>query len=194
MSMNQNNYFANKALSFVGEGGTRFREWYYNGSDYNVDWCAIFISYVAELSEILGTLVYKTAGAGDFARYGVRNGWGHWYEGHENIPKVGDIVSFTWNGLGDYVSEGEDKYFSDHVGIVYKVDSNYIYTVEGNSGNDSETSTVKTQQYPLYSGYINGYYRPNWDDSNVPEPPTPPSPTVKRKSMPIWFYPRFFII
>ena len=66
---------------------------------------------------------------------------------------------FRWGG--SYT----DKYHSDHLGYVYKVDSSYVYTIEGNTGSDNaDYSTVAYRQYSRTSGKINGYYRPNYPD------------------------------
>lgn len=155
-----NKSFANKALEFVGHGATKFRKWYYGSEQSGVPWCAVFVSYVANEVGIINKIVKRCQGAGDFAREGVSANWGKWYEGNTK-PQVGDIVTFTWNGQGRY--SGRDAYFSDHVGIVYKVDNKYIYTVEGNTNGTNDTSVVSKRTYALYSGLINGYYRPNWN-------------------------------
>lgn len=68
-----------------------------------------------------------------------------------------------------------NKYFSDHVGIVVKVEGNYVYVVEGNTSGSNDTSSVKQKCYAINNCYINGYYRPNWatvstDGSNGTRP------------------------
>ena len=158
--MATNKDFANKALEYLGQKGSKFRSWYYGRDISGVPWCAIFVSYIAHQVGILNDIVKRCEGAGDFAREGVKAGWGKWYEGHNTKPQVGDIVTFTWNGKGRY--SNKDIYYSDHVGIVYKVDSKYIYTVEGNTNGTNDSSVVSKRTYALYSGLINGYYRPNW--------------------------------
>lgn len=64
-----------------------------------------------------------------------------------DIPKPGDIIFFDWS----------DKYdgFSDHVGIVEKVENGRVYMIEGNS-NDS----CKQNSYDLNSLEIQGYGTP----------------------------------
>ena len=160
-----NKTFAEKALTYVGQDATKFRTWYYGYDAKGVAWCAIFASYVAEQCGLLGKVIKKCEGVGDFPRLGVPADWGTWHEGTTK-PKVGDLILFTWNGQGIY--EGHDKYFSDHVGIVYKVDSKYVYTVEGNTNGSNDTSVVSKRKYALYSGLINGYYRPDWDKVEEP--------------------------
>lgn len=156
-----NEKFAANARKYVNQGPSTFRKWFYGSDKKGIPWCAIFVSYVANVTGILGTLVKKNAGAGEIARSGDKAGCGKWYEGHNTKPQVGDIILFTLNGKGRY--PGHDKYFSDHIGIVYKVDTNYVYTVEGNTNsNDNDKSKVGEHKYKLYSGLINGYFRPNW--------------------------------
>lgn len=155
----KNQEFANKALTYVGKGPSEFRKWYYGYDAKGVAWCAVFASYVANACGLLNKVVKKCDGVGDFPRLAVPECWGTWHEGNTK-PQIGDLILFTWNGKGRY--EGHDQYFSDHVGIVYKVDSKYVYTVEGNTNGSNDTSVVSKRSYALYNGYINGYYRPDW--------------------------------
>lgn len=176
-----NEIFANNAKKYIKQGPARFRKWFYGYDAKGIPWCAIFVSYVANETGILNKIVKKSAGAGNFPRLGVQAKWGKWYEGHNSKPQVGDLILFTWNGKGHY--PGEDKYFSDHVGIVTGVDSKKVYTVEGNTvRNNNDTSIVAANNYTLYSGLINGYYRPDWsklDKTVISDPPiTPPNPPV----------------
>lgn len=149
----------------VGNIGYKYRSWYNGGSDWHVDWCAIFVSWLFNQINGLGKYDVMTAGAGDHARLSVAKGYGVWYESEysdsSTVPRAGDIVVFTWNGIGHY--PGQDAYYSDHVGYVYAVDDAFIYTIEGNTGSyDNDTSTVMLKKYDRKSGNINGYYRPNY--------------------------------
>ena len=147
------------AESQLGNGATKYRTWFYGYDAEDVAWCAIFVSWVFANA---GIKMIKTDGAGCFAREG--NGiYGKWYESeysdNSTTPRKGDIITFVWNYSGRYYSQ--DKYYSDHVGIVYAVDSNYIYTVEGNAGASNDTSSVKLKSYSRTNGCINGYFRLN---------------------------------
>ena len=150
--------FIKTAKVEVGNGGRKYRQWFYGSEQYGVAWCAVFVSWC--LAQI-GITDIKTDGAGCFAReYQSR---GHWFESEysdsSTTPKAGDIVTFVWNYGGRYYQQ--DKYYSDHVGIVYAVDNNNIYTIEGNAGASNDTSTVKYKSYSRKSGAINGYFRLN---------------------------------
>ena len=144
------------AKSQAGNGPYKYRKWFYGTEQYGVAWCAVFVSWCLAQAGIAGI---KTDGAGCFAREYQTTGKWHEseYSDSSTTPKAGDIVTFTWNYAGRYYNQ--DRYYSDHVGIVYAVDSNYIYTVEGNAGNSNDTSTVKLKVYNRTSGCINGYFR-----------------------------------
>ena len=158
--MAQNTDFANIALKQVGNGPAKYRTWYYGYNALGVAWCAVFTSWVAaQVNGLLNKIIIKTDGAGCFAREGTAKSLGTWIEGGA-VPQVGDIITFCWNGLGRY--PGQDRYFSDHVGIVVKVEGGYVYTVEGNAGGTNDTSKVCTKKYAINNVYINGYYRPKW--------------------------------
>ena len=69
-------------------------------------------------------------------------------------PSPGDQIFFT---------DGESVY---HTGLVYSVDSERVYTVEGNT----KGGQVAKKSYPLGASYIRGYGRPVWDETtNVEE-------------------------
>lgn len=156
----QQELFVNKALSYKNCGCSHFIDaMKAYGATYGDAWCAWFVSTIAKECG-LTDIIPITGGAGCFPREGVANGMGTWHEGHNSVPRKGDIIVFTWNGLGYY--PGQDKYFSDHVGIVVKVANGYVHTVEGNANGTNTSSTVCEKSYPLYSGKINGYYRPKY--------------------------------
>lgn len=66
-------------------------------------------------------------------------------------PKRGDVIYFYSSAKGRI----------GHVGIVYKVDSSKVYTIEGNTSGASSLVTngggVKKKSYSLSSTYIDGY-------------------------------------
>lgn len=166
--------FVNTALSQVGDNGNACLEWYY-GEIKDVDWCAIWVSYVGYLSGN-ESLIGKYALAGDIAEYG--DGTKGEYLSRTATPQYGDLIHFIWQQRPT-----ESKYSADHIGIVYKVENNTVYTVEGNSTG----GVVAVNEYPLDSTQIVYYFRPFWSDV----PPTP-TPTPKRRNLPIWMYPKFF--
>lgn len=168
--MAQNTDLVKIAAAEIGNGGNKYRKWYYGYNGTGIDWCAVFVSWCAYMAKVLNISIVKTDGAGCFAREGVAKGWGKWFEGG-TTPQPGDIVTFCWNGLGRY--PGQDKYFSDHVGIIEKISGSNFSTIEGNCGGSADTSTVKRKSYAIKNVYINGFYRPNWTDAVTIPTPTP---------------------
>ncbi len=156
------------AKSQEGNNGTKYRTWFYGAEWSGIDWCAIYVSWLYGRVDGINKYVVKTDGAGCFAREGVPRGFGRWYESNYSCPtttpKAGDVVTFTWNGMGRVYTQ--DIYYSNHVAYVYAVDNTYIYTVEGNTvanGEEYDTannSRVVLKRYNKNSGVINGYFRP----------------------------------
>lgn len=139
-----------------------YNYWYYGGAhnggaDYA--WCAVFISWCASQAQISTSIVKKNAWAG---------GSGATFGGTKQLfssgytPQAGDIVHINNDSDSD----------SDHVGLIYAVDSSYIYTVEGNASNK-----VVQYKYSRSNGKLNGtsstsiifYEVPSYTNS---EPPT----------------------
>ena len=91
-----------------------------------------------------------------------------WYKS----PKVGDFI-FFYNSAKDY----------GHVGLVYKVDSNKVYTIEGNTspqtGVVANGGGVYKKKYDLTYYRIAGYGRPNYDIKIENAEPAPAKPIKK---------------
>lgn len=105
------------ALTQVGyyEGpnnDTKYGEWYgYN----NLGWCGMFVTWCAEQAGIPTSIIPKT-GTSNPADYNVTC-----YSGKEYRPQTGDLF-FRKSG-SSYA----------HVGIVYYLDGDNFYTIEGNT-------------------------------------------------------------
>ena len=129
------------ALSQVGNvGGQPYWSWY--GFESQVEWCACFVSWCANESGCLGTSIPKFSRCIDGVAW--FQGQGRW-QSSGYLPQPGDVIFFDWNG--DMVP--------DHVGIVEKVESGVIYTIEGNSAGDR----CRENRYAVGSEWIYGYGR-----------------------------------
>ena len=118
-------------------GGKPYWQWY--GFDSRVEWCAIFVSWCANESGQLNISIPKFSRVEDGIQwYKNKNQW----KDRNYTPKAGDLIFFDWESDGD----------PDHVGIVEKVDDNYVYTIEGNSSNE-----CKIKKYSINSKKIYGY-------------------------------------
>ena len=112
-------------------------------------WCAMFVSVVfanafgAETAEKLlgGHYAYCPYGVNNFKDIGI---W------KTNNPKPGDVIMFR-NASG----------VACHTGIVYAVDSNKVYTIEGNTSSSSGVvangGCVAKKSYSLSYSRIMGY-------------------------------------
>ena len=131
------------AKSQVGNiGGKPYWSWY--GFTGRVEWCATFVSWVANQAGVLYSHVPKFAGVGTGVRYFKSQGQ---WQGRSYTPSPGDIIFFDYNYDGR----------TDHVGIVEKAEGGTVYTIEGNS-----TNQCKQRTYAVGSRSIAGYGVPNY--------------------------------
>lgn len=150
----------NNLLSFTANAGhgnyTIFAQQY--KQYFNIDfqgqpWCAMFVSCVfrnalgQEIQQkIMPHFSYCATGVDQFKRLKC------WYT---NNPQIGDVVFFK-----------DSTGVSCHVGIVYKVQNNQIYTIEGNTSNQTGVidngGAVCKKQYSINYNRIMGYGRPEY--------------------------------
>ena len=119
-------------------------------------WCQCWINYIfraaygdAKAKEMLyspgGWSYYTPTCAGYFAANGA------WY----SSPEIGDIIYF------------KNSVRICHVGMVYNVDNDYVYTVEGNTSSKNNTVVpngggVFAKKYLKTNSSIAGYGRPKY--------------------------------
>lgn len=154
---------------------------FYNGKKNGYAWCDVFVDWCfvkafgAEAALKLTCQPEKSAGAGCkySAQYYKAKGQFH------KTPKVGDQIFFASNGE------------PNHTGIVYKVDSSKVYTVEGNtsgaSGVVANGGGVFKKSYSLSNSRIYGYGRPAYDagTTKVDEPAAAPVATANVSGLPV---------
>ena len=143
---------------------------FYNGNKNGYDWCDVFVDWcfvqafgVEEAKKLI-----------NHGQYGAGCRWSSNYfrnvNRFYNKPKVGDVIFFGAKG---------QEY---HTGIVYKVDSNKVYTIEGNtsggSGVVANGGGVFKKSYSITSSKITGYGRPNYDAEPVAEEKQPTTDTT----------------
>lgn len=129
------------AQSQIGQvGGYPYWSWY--GFDTRVSWCACFVSWSAEqCGYIEKGIIPKFA---QCENEGVK--WfkdNNLWKDNTYIPNPGDIIFFDWENDGH----------CDHVGIVEKIENDYIYTIEGNTRGD----VVQEEKYRFGQICIKGY-------------------------------------
>ena len=139
---------------------------FYNGKKNGYDWCDIFVDYcmlksfgLKKTLELTGQPM-NSCGAGCVFSYGYYKAKGR----TGKTPKVGAQVFFG--------TTEDDLY---HTGIVEKFDSNYVYTIEGNS-----SDVVARRTYSRSGSAIYGYGYPSYDTESTTTTST--TTTVKQKS------------
>lgn len=123
---------------------------------YNDAWCATFVSAVAVklgYTDIIPCECSCPRMITLFQKKGI------WIEDENRTPNPGDIIFYDWQDNGN----GDNKGSSDHVGIVEKVDGNYIIVIEGNYSN-----SVKRRTLSVNGKYIRGYGVPKYDVETKP--------------------------
>lgn len=118
-------------------GGKPYWSWY--GFNERVEWCACFVSWCANESGQLNVTIPKFSAVSDGINWYKDRGL---FKTNDYIPKPGDLLFFDWENDGA----------PDHVGIVEKVENDYIYTIEGNSGDECHEKF-----YLIDSNVIYGY-------------------------------------
>ena len=132
------------ARSQLGQvGGEPFWSWY--GFPSRVEWCAIFVSWVADQNGLISEGLFPK-----FAGCSLGESWfksnNLWQDGGY-CPAPGEIIFYDWDGDA----------FPDHVGIVESCDGSTVYTIEGNWAD-----SVHTDSFPVNSHYIFGYGTPEY--------------------------------
>ena len=139
-----NGSMAAVAQSQIGNvGGEPYWSWY--GYNDRVEWCAIFVSWVADQCGYLDTGVLpKMEGVRPYVDWFIERGQ---WQGRDYEPRPGDIIFFDWESDG----------LADHVGIVEKVEDGLVYTIEGNTGD-----TCAERRYPVGNAPIYGFGLPSY--------------------------------
>ena len=135
---------------------------FYNGKKNGFAWCDIFVDWcfikafgVEKALELLGQ-PKKSSGAGCYysAKYYKK------IKRFYSDPKIGDQIFFK-NSVGSVI----------HTGIVYDVDDDNVYTIEGNttsaSGVVANGGIVAMKQYKKSYNRIYGYGRPKYDTAET---------------------------
>ena len=162
MSMRQD--FVNKAISYLGrneaDGSHKAIIDLYNSITplpvgykvkYTDDWCAAFVSAVAKACGMTA-LVFPECGCERMIKLYQKAE--RWQENDAHSPLPGDIIFYDWQDSGN----GDNRGFSDHVGIVVSVSGQSMNIIEGNRSNK-----VCYRNIAVNSRYIRGYGVPDFD-------------------------------
>lgn len=155
---------------------------FYNGRKNGFAWCDVFVDWCfvqaygkADALALTNQPTKATNNCGAGCK------WSHQYYSkkgqlHTSKPQPGDQIFFYSSDLSTI----------SHTGLVYKVDSKRVYTVEGNtsgaSGVIANGGGVRKKSYSLSYNRLAGYGRPDYgeQEESRPEEPTYRTHTVVR--------------
>lgn len=119
------------------------------GYNYRIEWCACFISWLAEklgITDIIPVDMSCNSQISKFKSMGV------WHT--DRNFQSGDIIYYDWDRLGDSKP-------ADHVGIVEKIVGSTLTVIEGNNG-EYPNDLVRRRTINSASSLIYGYARPKY--------------------------------
>lgn len=136
--------------------------------DYPGAWCDCFCDWC--MKEAFGVEVAKKVICGKFDDYTPNSSSyyknaGRW----SSTPHRGDQAFF------------KNSQRICHTGLVYKVEGNKVYTIEGNAGNE-----VRKKSYTLGDNYIAGFGQPKYSEAANVQPSPTPSYSDKVKKYQKW--------
>lgn len=152
----KNNLFLEIANNQVGVkeipvNQVKYNDWYYgrhvSGSSY--PWCVVFVCWVANECNVLGSLIPRTASSSTMYR---------WFKKNTSItmqPRPG-YIGFVKN-----TGSNKASYPAEHTFIVYEVNGDTITTIEGNIDNRVIKQKRKIDSKLLGFGVV------NWDYTTV---------------------------
>ena len=126
---------------------------------YTDDWCATFVSAVAIK---LGYTDIMPAECGCEEMIKLYQKIGCWDENDARVPSPGELIFYDWQDDG----EGDNRGYTNHVGIVEKVVGNTITVIEGNR----YYSSVDYRDIEVDDRYIRGFAVPKYDKETATEP------------------------
>lgn len=132
---------------------TKYGKWIGANGDY---WCASFLSWI--FYKAFGNDLGRKLLCGTFsaACETIRQNFKNKYQ-YKTVPTAGDVVFFS----------GTRHSGANHIGLVYKVADDKIYTIEGNTSGGSDVidngGGVAKKSYKVTNSKILGYGRPPYN-------------------------------
>jgi len=130
-----------------GSNLTRYGKWY--GLD-GQPWCMMFVQWVFHQAGGANLLPLRTASCGALMR--SAQAAGKWVE---EGYRPGDVVIFDFTGK---------KTGTDHVGIVIEPRNGCLYTIEGNTGDGSDSNGGQVLTRLRSMNVVRGALRPDYEE------------------------------
>lgn len=120
------------------------------GYNYRIEWCACFISWLAEKLDITDIIPVDMSCNSQIAKF---KNLGVWHT--DRNFQTGDILYYDWDRLGDSRP-------ADHVGIVEKVSNEKLTVIEGNNGSFPNDRVRRREISSASTLIYGGYARPEY--------------------------------
>lgn len=167
-----NTWLSSKTKNAGSNNYTKYGKWFgMNG----VFWCAIFISWI--FNKAFGKAKAKELLCGGFSAscetFRQQFIKADKYAGGKITPKKGYIIFFV----------GTRHNGANHIGLVYKVESGRVYTIEGNTSGGSTVvdngGGVAYKSYIIGYEKILGYGKPSYDNNTSSSTASTSSASIK---------------
>ena len=143
------------------DGSSKYGIWY--GEVYNESWpiwdpwCAMFVAWCANRANVSTTVIPCYASAPNMQEF--FDGRYRFYGPNSSSysPRAGDLFFYRTSYTDDDGNLVVSEY--GHVGFVYSVSGNYIYIVDGNTG---DPDRVRYHSMSIYDTILTGFARPNY--------------------------------
>lgn len=122
---------------------------------YNDQWCDTAVSAVFIALHAVDIIGGPECGVEEHVKLFKKAGI--WNEDGRITPKPGDLIVYNW-GISTQPNDG----YSDHIGMVERIDRNTIVVIEGNY-----KDSVARRKISIGNGYIRGYARPKYGEAEV---------------------------
>lgn len=126
---------------------------------YTDAWCSTFASAVAIKAGLTDIIPTECGCERHIELFKKLNSW---QENDAYKPSAGDYIFYDWDDKG----AGDNKGYSDHVGIVVSVTGSTIKVIEGNMSN-----AVGYRNIAVNAKYIRGYGVPKYSSKATAEEP-----------------------
>lgn len=131
-------------------GYTKYGAWF--GAP-TVAWCAYFVAWCSNQAGISTSVIPRIGNCANMVRWYTQRS--KYYSSKNFTPRTGDLIFYNWSGGAT----------AKHIGIVTGVSSQYVYTIEGNTGaGNGYRAEAKARK--RYASYIIGYARPAYNDAS----------------------------
>ena len=151
-----NAWLSSKTKNAGSNNYTKYGKWFGMNGVY---WCAIFVCWI--FNKAFGKTKAKKLLCGNFSASceTLRQQFikADKYASGKTTPKKGYIIFFV----------GSRHNGANHIGLVYKIESGRVYTIEGNTSSSSTVvdngGGVAYKSYPIGYEKILGYGKPSYD-------------------------------